>query len=163
MENDATMGPWQHDFNCYRNFCFEDFLIMIELSDFVFYILGSLAIVFGLFVVLAKNPIYSALSLTLTMVFVAGLFWSLGAVFVAAVQIMVYAGAVLVLFVMVLMLFDLKQERRVFTKGFFSGFLKLAGLGFLLGVISHVIFVFSKINLATKADSVSGEEITTRL
>ena len=59
----------------------------------------------------------------------------LDAYFVAGVQLIVYAGAVMVLFVMVLMLFDLKHEIEAFTKGKITGAIKLATVGILVGLI----------------------------
>jgi NADH:ubiquinone oxidoreductase subunit 6 (subunit J) len=60
----------------------------------------------------SRSPVASALFLVLTMVWLAGLFVLLHAFFIAAVQILVYAGAVMVLFLFVIMLLDLKEEER---------------------------------------------------
>ncbi len=59
-----------------------------------------------------RNPVTSAMFLVLTIVSMAGLFVLLHAFFLAAVQILVYAGAVIVLFLFVIMLLDLKEEER---------------------------------------------------
>ena len=59
----------------------------------------------------------------------------LNAFFIAGVQLIVYAGAVMVLFVMVLMLFDLKHEMKTFSKGLVGNFFKLASAGVLLGML----------------------------
>lgn len=106
----------------------------MEMYPIVFYFLSALILLAGLGVVLFANPIYSALSLSLTMLFLAGLFFLLGAQFLAAVQLIVYAGAVVVLFVMVLMLFDLKKEKKPFSGTWASllGKISAVGLGFLL-------------------------------
>lgn len=106
---------------------------------FLFWFLAIVTLGSGLAVILFTNPIYSALSLAMTMVGVSALFVTLGAYFIAGVQLIVYAGAVLVLFVMVLMLFDLKQELMAFTRGQVTGFLKLASAGLLAGFIIGVI------------------------
>ncbi len=87
--------------------------------DILFYILSSMSVLFGALVVLTSSPIYSSLYLVMSMLSVAGIFMTLNAPFIAGIQIIVYAGAVLVLFVMVLMLFDLKRETKAFTKGRF--------------------------------------------
>ena len=60
----------------------------------------------------SRNPVTSAMFLVLTIVSLAGLFVLLHAFFLAAVQILVYAGAVMVLFLFVIMLLDLKTEER---------------------------------------------------
>ena len=80
------------------------------------------------------NPIHSALYLVLTMIGLAAVFFNLGAHFIAAVQMIVYAGAVMVLFVMVLMLFDLRAEIRSFSRGLFSGGLKVMSAAMLAGL-----------------------------
>ncbi|MGB9602595.1 MAG: NADH-quinone oxidoreductase subunit J, partial [Limisphaerales bacterium] len=80
-----------------------------------FYIFAVLAVLCAVMVVanpFSKNPITSALFLVLTIISLAGLFVLLNAYFIAAVQILVYAGAVIVLFLFVLMLIDLREEMR---------------------------------------------------
>jgi NADH-quinone oxidoreductase subunit J len=78
----------------------------VTADTFIFWFLALITVFSGLIVVTVANPIYSALALVMTMVGIAALFVTLGAYFVAGVQLIVYAGAVMVLFVMVLMLFD---------------------------------------------------------
>ncbi len=102
---------------------------------FLFWFLAFVTLVSAMSVVLMANPIFSALSLAMTMVGVAGLFVTLNAYFLAGVQLIVYAGAVMVLFVMVLMLFDLKHELQAFTRGRMTGALKIASVGILSGLI----------------------------
>lgn len=114
---------------------------MLNVTDLLFYVLAVAAVISAVAVILMRNPIYSALTLAITMISVAGLFFNLGAYFLAAVQLIVYAGAVLVLFVMVLMLFDLKHEMKTFSKGLFSGVLKLISVGLLLGLIAGSIWM----------------------
>ncbi len=107
------------------------------ISAALFYGFSAFIIIFALAVLFAPNPIVSALSLAATMVGVAGLFFALGSHFIAAVQITVYAGAVMVLFVMVLMLFDLKKEDAV--SAMYVRFLKISVAGVILGLISGAI------------------------
>jgi NADH-quinone oxidoreductase subunit J len=114
---------------------------MLALADYVFYFLASVTFVSAVGVISAQNPIFSALWLALSMVGVAAIFISLDAWFVAGVQLIVYAGAVMVLFTMVIMLFDLKKEINVFTRGALSGFLKLAAAGMTLGLIAGSIYM----------------------
>lgn len=110
----------------------------------LFWFLAFVTVGAGLSVVLMANPIYSALSLAMTMVGVAALFVTLGAYFLAGVQLIVYAGAVLVLFVMVLMLFDLKHEIQAFTRGKITGAIKIGTVGILAGLIVGAITLSSK-------------------
>jgi NADH-quinone oxidoreductase subunit J len=80
-----------------------------------FYLFAFLTLLCGVLVIanpFTRNPITSAMFLVLTIVSMAGLFIQLHAFFLAAVQILVYAGAVMVLFVFVIMLLDLKVEER---------------------------------------------------
>ena len=106
-----------------------------------FYLLSFLIVVFAYNTITATNPIHSALYLAVTMVNLGFMFFGLNAPFIGGVQLVVYAGAVMVLFVMVLMLFDLKSEVRAFSRGLFSGFLKIASAGFLCGILSFAIFM----------------------
>lgn len=101
----------------------------------LFWFLAFVVLSSGLSVILFTNPVYSALSLAMTMVGVGAIFVTLGAYFIAGVQLIVYAGAVMVLFVMVLMLFDLKSELQAFTAGKISGTIKLVSIGILSGLI----------------------------
>jgi NADH-quinone oxidoreductase subunit J len=80
-----------------------------------FYIFAFLTLLCGGLVIanpFSRNPVTSAMFLVLTIISMAGLFVLLHAFFLAAVQILVYAGAVMVLFLFVIMLLDLKEEER---------------------------------------------------
>ena len=76
-------------------------------EQILFIAFGTLAVGSAICVIAFRNPIHSALALVLTFFSLAGLFISLGAYFVAAVQVIVYAGAIMVLFLFVLMLLNL--------------------------------------------------------
>ena len=99
-----------------------------------FYTLAAFLIFFAYKVISVPNPLHSALYLVLTMLGLAAAFFSLGAQFIAGVQLIVYAGAVMVLFVMVLMLFDLKAEIRSFSRGLISGALKVMSAALIAGL-----------------------------
>jgi len=91
------------------------------MQDALFYILAFLTLVFGFLVIanpFSRNPVTSAMFLVLTIVSLAGLFVLLHAFFLAAVQVLVYAGAVMVLFLFVIMMLDLKAEERRKIKAF---------------------------------------------
>lgn len=104
-------------------------------NSILFYILSGLIVLSAFLMVVVVNPIYSSLFLVMAMVAISGIFYLLEAYFIAGVQLIVYAGAVMVLFVMVLMLFDLKRELMAFSRGIFSGFLKLTSAGAILGLV----------------------------
>ena len=101
-----------------------------------FYIFTGLMLLAALSVVLNRQPIYSVLSLLVVMFCLASLFVMLGAYFVAALQVLLYAGAVLVLFLFVVMLLNLEPETlarlRVFT---------LRGVGTIGAVILFWMFL----------------------
>ena len=94
------------------------------MSETVFYILSIIAIFAALMVVFSRNPIHSVLYLILTFFAFAGHYIMLNAQFLAVVHIIVYAGAIMVLFLYVLMLMDLKKE----TVPQKNRWLKLAGV-----------------------------------
>jgi NADH-quinone oxidoreductase subunit J len=81
---------------------------MVEQVLFLFFSL--IAVATAVFVVAARNPLHSALSLIGTFFALAGIYVLLGAHLLAAIQVLVYAGAVMVLFVFVIMLLNLKDE-----------------------------------------------------
>ena len=88
---------------------------MPQLTDLLFYGFAALTLLCGFLCVanpLSRNPITSAMFLVLTIISMAGLFVLLHAFFLAAIQVLVYAGAVMVLFLFVIMLLDLKEEER---------------------------------------------------
>jgi len=88
---------------------------MPAFTDLLFYAFAGLALLFGFLCVanpFSRSPVTSAMFLVLTIVALAGLFILLHAFFLAAVQVLVYAGAVMVLFLFVIMLLDLKEEER---------------------------------------------------
>lgn len=102
-------------------------------QDVLFYLFAALTILSGVLVVAnptTRNPVTSAMFLVLTILFMAGLFVLLHAFFLAAVQILVYAGAVIVLFLFVIMLLDLKEEqsRRVKKAAIAVGILSVGSI-----------------------------------
>lgn len=107
---------------------------------FFFWFLSVLTVVSAVGVVALSNPVYSAFALVTSMLGLSGLFILLGAHYVAMVQIIVYAGAVLVLFVMVMMLFDLKKETARFAPRIARNFLSFcAALGLTGFLVSRTL------------------------
>src|SRR3954466_3461988 len=111
----------------------------METQDALFFIFAALTLVCGFLVVynpLSRNPVTSAMFLVLTIASLAGLFVLLHAFFLAAIQILVYAGAVMVLFLFVIMLLDLKAEERR----------KIQRVGLAGGIISvgTLVWIFFK-------------------
>jgi NADH-quinone oxidoreductase subunit J len=124
----------------------------------VFFVLAALAVLGALSLIWQKHPIHSALSLIVVMVALAGLYLLLGAEFVAAVQIIVYSGAIMVLFVLVIMLLNAGIEEH-------TSLSKLAGVPGLLLVIALGGFIAATIarsNDAVQAAMQTGEMSSTR-
>ena len=78
-----------------------------------FYLFALMAVAGGVLLVAFRNPVSSALAMVLSFVGLAGLFIGLNAYFVGIVQILVYAGAIMVLFIFIIMLLDLNDEKPV--------------------------------------------------
>jgi NADH-quinone oxidoreductase subunit J len=81
------------------------------MSPFLFWIFALLTLIFGTAVVINRNPVASALSLVVSFLGLAALFMSLNAYFIGIIQVLVYAGAVMVLFLFIIMLLDLRAEK----------------------------------------------------
>ena len=113
----------------------------------VFFVLAGLAVIGAVSLILQKHPIHSALSLIVVMVALAGLYLLLGAEFVAAVQIIVYGGAIMVLFVFVIMLLNAGVEEH-------TSISKMAGAPGLLLVVALAGLVAATIVRST--DSIQG-------
>jgi NADH-quinone oxidoreductase subunit J len=111
----------------------------------VFFVLAALAVGGALSLIFQKHPIHSALSLIVVMVSLAGLYLLMGAEFVAAVQIIVYGGAIMVLFVFVIMLLNAGIEEH-------TSISKLAGFPGLL--LAFALTGFIAATIARSTDSV---------
>lgn len=85
---------------------------MITSQIAIFLILAAMTVAGAVSLIVQRHPIHSALSLIVVMVALAGLYLLQGAEFVAAVQIIVYAGAIMVLFIFVIMLLNAGEEER---------------------------------------------------
>jgi NADH-quinone oxidoreductase subunit J len=111
----------------------------VTLPVILFFICAAFAVAGAILLIAAREPIHSALALVLVMVSLAVLYLLLGAEFIAAVQIIVYAGAIMVLFVFVIMLLNAGVEERTN----WSKMAKYAGLPlglFLTLEIAHLVW-----------------------
>ncbi len=82
------------------------------MPSFLFYIFAVLTVIGSLALICFRNPVSSAMSMAAAFGGLAALFVSLGAFFVGIIQVLVYAGAIMVLFIFIIMLLDLKSEER---------------------------------------------------
>jgi NADH-quinone oxidoreductase subunit J len=81
------------------------------MSSFLFWVFALLMLIFGAAVIINRNPVASALSLVVSFLGLAALFLSLDAYFIGIIQVLVYAGAIMVLFLFIIMLLDLRSEK----------------------------------------------------
>ena len=101
----------------------------MTVADAFFYLFAALTIVSAVMVILARNPVHAVLWLILSFFNAAGLFVLLGAEFLAMILVVVYVGAVAVLFLFVVMMLD------VDFAALRAGFIRNAPLGFIIGAI----------------------------
>jgi NADH-quinone oxidoreductase subunit J len=132
-------------------------------TPFFFYLLAGIMIVGGIAVITRKNAVHSALALITTLLAQAGLYLMLYAPFVAGVQIILYAGGIMVLFLFVIMLISIErtQKERQFNKQWIVGIAAAATLGVLLiGVYTttsqgHTLFIEGRMSYAESQNTQS--------
>lgn len=106
-------------------------------APFLFVLLAILAITAALGLLVSKNPVSSALWLVLNLFSVAGLYLTMNAPFIAVIQVLVYAGAIMVLFLFVIMLLNLSALPQMDAVGFKRGLVFLVAIVFL-GLLTFV-------------------------
>ncbi|SIT14035.1 NADH dehydrogenase subunit J [Chryseobacterium ureilyticum] len=118
------------------------------MDQFLFFLVAFLAVSSAVYFVFAKNPLYAILSLIVTMFSIAGMYILLNAQFLAIIQIIVYAGAIMVLFLYILMMLNLNKEDESkkgntlkFVGVFTAGLLLIGVLGVFRGVKDNHIVV----------------------
>jgi len=116
------------------------------MSSFLFWIFALLTLIFGAAVVINRNPVASALSLVVSFLGLAALFMSLNAYFIGIIQVLVYAGAVMVLFLFIIMLLNLRAEegRRI------NWLTSAGGLAVALIFLSQIFSVVGHFKMAQK-------------
>ncbi len=107
----------------------------MPLSEIAFYVLSAGAIIFALLTITRKSAVVSALMLVMTFCFLAGIYLTLSAQFLAVVQVAVYAGAIMVLVLFVIMLLNLESEDIRIT----SSWKSLVGVLVALGVLAQIL------------------------
>src|ERR1051325_1030817 len=106
----------------------------MQLSQIAFYVLSAGAIVFGLLTITRKSAVVSALMLVMTFCFLGAIYLTLNAQFLAVVQVAVYAGAIMVLVLFVIMLLNLESEDVRIARNWQS----MVGILAALGVLAQV-------------------------
>jgi NADH-quinone oxidoreductase subunit J len=124
----------------------------------IFFVLAALAVAGALSLIFQRHPIHCALSLIVVMVSLAGLYLLLGAEFVAAVQIIVYGGAIMVLFVFVIMLLNAGVEE--YTN--FSKLAAYAGIPLGIALTGFIAAAIARSQDAVQASTSAGNIASTR-
>ena len=124
-------------------------------EQILFILFGAVSLIGAIAVISFRHPIYSALSLIVTFFAQAGLFLLLGAHFVAAVQVIVYAGAIMVLFLFVIMLLNLGT---LSAKGALGG--KLKGFAIILGILLAIEGIYIATNVLNNTAIASAQPAT---
>ncbi len=114
------------------------------MPPFLFWIFALLMLVFGAAVVINRNPIASALSLVVSFLGLAALFMSLDAFFVGIIQVLVYAGAIMVLFLFIIMLLDLRGEKLRKINWVASA----GGIAVALALLTQIFYVVGNLKAA---------------
>jgi len=107
------------------------------MTDILFYVFAAVAVGSAVGVVLQKNPVGSLLFMIGTLASIAGIFVLLEAHFLAAIQVMVYAGAIMVLFLFVIMLLNLGHDYQADMKRGFGALVAFGVTGLLAGLIAR--------------------------
>ncbi len=108
------------------------------MQSILFLIFGFICVLGALNLLFQRHPINSALSLVVVMMSLAVIYWTLGAEFLAAAQVIVYSGAIMVLFTFVIMLLNAGEEVR--THGSKAAY--LAGIPGVVGVFALLSYIF---------------------
>ncbi len=124
----------------------------------IFFALAALAVLGAISLIVQREPIHSALSLIVVMVALAGLYLLMGAEFVAAVQIIVYGGAIMVLFVFVIMLLNAGEEERTN----FSKLATYAGIPLAVAITGLITAGIANGRMGLPAPGPSGTLTSTR-
>ncbi|OAI42805.1 NADH dehydrogenase [Verrucomicrobia bacterium SCGC AG-212-E04] len=126
----------------------------------LFWTFAALMLLFAVSVVVQRNPVSSALSLVVCFIALAALYVSLDAFFIGVIQVLVYAGAVMVLFVFIIMLLDLKAEvkRAVTPVALIAGL--IVSFGFI-GTVAKVLAGFGPGKVAAPAITLPVQDVKT--
>ncbi len=111
------------------------------ISSILFYIFAAMALICACAVIFARNPVTSAISLALCFAATAALLLGLGAQFLGIVQIIVYAGAILVLFLFVVMMLDIRTEEEDSSFSVLRSLARMAPGALVAGVFGSIVFI----------------------
>src|SRR6202521_1520181 len=124
----------------------------------IFFVLAAMCVTGAISLIFQRHPIHSALSLIVVMVSLAGLYLLMGAEFVAAVQIIVYGGAIMVLFVFVIMLLNAGVEEHANL----SKLAGIAGIPLTVALAGFIAAAIARSGEAVQAAAQTGAVSSTR-
>jgi NADH-quinone oxidoreductase subunit J len=130
MEGPSAFGPRRSDFDGQCSAAAREIMAPVA-TPFFFYLLSGIMLIGGILVITRKNPVHSALALIVTLLAQASIYLMLYAPFVAGVQIILYAGGIMVLFLFVIMLvsIDRSMKERQFNSQWVVGIVAATALG----------------------------------
>ncbi len=139
---------------------------MFEMVFFI--LLAVVTTITAILVIVQRNPVASAIYLIITFFCLAGIYLLLNAQFIAIIQVLVYAGAIMVLFLFVIMLLNLEKEKKIITRhrlqkvvGVFLGVILLAQIGM---IFNSVLLEGGKGNFPPeKVAAIGNTEVVARL
>ena len=139
---------------------------MFEMVFFI--LLAVVTTITAILVIVQRNPVASAIYLIITFFCLAGIYLLLNAQFIAIIQVLVYAGAIMVLFLFVIMLLNLEKEKKIITRhrlqkvvGVFLGVILLAQIG---TIFNSVLLEGGKGNFPPeKVAAIGNTEVVARL
>ncbi|MDO5469993.1 MAG: NADH-quinone oxidoreductase subunit J [Akkermansia sp.] len=111
------------------------------ISSILFYAFAAMALICACCVIFASNPVTSAMSMALCFAATAAVLFGMGAQFLGIVQIIVYAGAILVLFLFVVMMLDIKTEEEDNSFSVWHSLLRMAPGVLVAGVFGAMVFL----------------------
>jgi NADH-quinone oxidoreductase subunit J len=121
----------------------------MDLNQIVFYLFAGVAVASSVMMITRRNPVYSAMYLVVALFSIAAIFVLLNAHFLAALQVVVYAGAILVLFLFVIMLLNLGHDFEPDVRGRFWWFF---GLGIGLVLVAELVVLLGNLRQPAELD-----------
>jgi len=121
----------------------------------LFFLFAGLAIACAISMVYHKNPLYSAISLIGVFIALSCIYVTLAAPFIAAVQVLIYAGAIMVLVIFVIMLLNLDEDRPLSRLNYLYG----VGAGLGLVLLVQTLFIFYAVARSPKQPVTQGETV----
>src|SRR5260370_12394543 len=149
MEGSAAYGIGSSDFDRRCSYVATKYMAPVA-TPFFFYLFAAIMLIGGIAVITRKNPVHSALALIVTLLAQASIYLMLYAPFVAGVQIILYAGGIMVLFLFVIMLVSIErsERERQFTKKWVVGMVAATALaGSFIAVYTNGRRIFSQYSL----------------